>query len=59
MARFEMTAPADPGDGDGLDAYSRAVSTVAARLTPLVASLRVSRPVRGGAVEGGGSRRAA
>ncbi|WP_235506431.1 S1C family serine protease [Terrabacter sp. Root181] len=55
MARFEMTAAADPGDGDGLDAYSRAVSTVAARLTPLVASLRVSRPVRGGAVEGGGS----
>jgi len=39
-----------------LDAYSRAVVAVAARLTPSVASLRVSRRVRGGRIlEGGGS----
>ena len=45
----------EPRD-DPLDAYSRAVVGVAARLTPSVASLRVSRRVRGGRIlEGGGS----
>ncbi len=39
-----------------LDAYSRVVVSVAARLTPSVASLRVSRRVRGGRIlEGAGS----
>jgi len=54
MALFEM--PAERGETDDLlDAYSRTVSSVAERLTPVVASLRVSRPVRGGTAEGGGS----
>src|SRR5207248_3305012 len=39
-----------------LDAYSRAVTAVAERLTPSVANLRVSRRVRGGRrLDGGGS----
>src|SRR5438132_11981144 len=43
-------------DDEALDAYSRAVITVAERLTPSVANLRVSRRVRGGRVlDGGGS----
>ena len=60
----------DPGPDDGapepdaaridedeaLDAYSRAVTTVAERLSPSVASLRVSRRVRGGRMlDGAGS----
>src|SRR2546423_11868124 len=47
----------DPPDEDeALDAYSRSVTTVADRLTPAVANLRVSRRVRGGRVlDGGGS----
>ena len=41
---------------EALDAYSRAVVSVAERLTPSVANLRVSRRVRGGRVlDGGGS----
>jgi len=44
-----------PGD-DALDAYSRAVTFVAERLSPSVANLQVSRRVRGGRrVDGGGS----
>jgi serine protease Do len=47
------------GDGfeeDALDAYSLAVTTVAERLSPSVANLRVSRRVRGGRIlDGGGS----
>src|SRR5688500_65788 len=35
-------------DDEALDAYSRAVTSVAERLSPSVASLRVSRRVRGG-----------
>src|SRR5918995_5383679 len=35
-------------DDEALDAYSRAVTSVAERLAPSVASLRVSRRVRGG-----------
>ena len=40
-------------DEDALDAYSRTVVAVAERLTPSVASLRVSRRVRGGRVLAG------
>jgi serine protease Do len=50
---------AHAGDGyeeDALDAYSLAVTTVAERLSPSVANLRVSRRVRGGRIlDGGGS----
>ncbi|HYZ18491.1 MAG TPA: trypsin-like peptidase domain-containing protein [Gaiellaceae bacterium] len=43
-------------DAEALDAYSRAVISVAERLTPSVASLRVSRRVRGGRMlDGAGS----
>jgi S1-C subfamily serine protease len=43
-------------DDEALDAYSRAVTAVAARLSPSVGSLRVSRRVRGGRrLDGGGS----
>jgi S1-C subfamily serine protease len=45
-----------PNDDEALDAYSRAVISVAERLTPSVANLRVSRRVRGGRqLAGGGS----
>src|SRR4051812_45521888 len=40
-------------DAEALDAYSRVVTTVAERLLPSVASLRVMRPRRGGMVEAG------
>ncbi|NUO34403.1 MAG: serine protease, partial [Dermatophilaceae bacterium] len=50
-----MPPAPQPGDDEVLDAYSRTVSTVASRLAPVVASLRVSRPTRSGTVEGGGS----
>jgi serine protease Do len=43
-------------DAEALDAYSHAVTSVAERLAPSVASLRVSRRVRGGRrLDGGGS----
>src|SRR5258705_9349941 len=46
----------DAREDEPLDAYSKAVTTVAERLTPSVANLRVSRRVRGGRVlDGGGS----
>jgi S1-C subfamily serine protease len=48
--------PPAMSDDEALDAYSRVVSTVAQRLAPSVANLRVSRRVRGGRfVDGGGS----
>src|SRR5438309_5629782 len=43
-------------EDEPLDAYSKAVTAVAERLTPSVANLRVSRRVRGGRIlDGGGS----
>jgi S1-C subfamily serine protease len=43
-------------DAEALDAYSRTVSSVAERLAPSVANLRVARRVRGGRLyDGGGS----
>jgi S1-C subfamily serine protease len=51
-------APATPlpTDDEALDAYSRVVTTVAERLSPSVANLRVSRRVRGGRrLDGAGS----
>jgi S1-C subfamily serine protease len=48
--------PETPTDGEVLDAYSKVVTTVAERLIPSVASLRVSRRVQGGMrAEGAGS----
>ncbi|WP_323096937.1 S1C family serine protease [Intrasporangium sp. YIM S08009] len=55
MGIFEMPAAPEPADDDLLDAYSRTVSSVARRLAPVVASLRVVRRVRGGTADGGGS----
>jgi S1-C subfamily serine protease len=58
-----ILGPEQPGsaaeplpDDEALDAYSRAVTAVAERLSPSVGSLRVSRRVRGGRrLDGGGS----
>ena len=51
-----MSYDAEPGEDEALDAYSRAVSSVAELLAPSVANLRVSRRVRGGrTAPGGGS----
>jgi serine protease Do len=48
--------PGELDEAEALDAYSRAVVLVAERLAPSVASLGVSRRVRGGrVVDGGGS----
>src|SRR5262245_10507422 len=48
--------PSDIDDGDILDAYSRAVSSVAEHLIPSVASLRITRNVAGfGGAAGSGS----
>jgi serine protease Do len=53
---FISSTPEDVTDGKALDAYSNAVISVAERLSPSVANLRVSRRVRGGRrLEGGGS----
>ncbi|MGH3036477.1 MAG: S1C family serine protease, partial [Gaiellaceae bacterium] len=56
-----LLGPEQPGaetgpvaDEEALDAYSRAVVTVAERLSPSVANLRVSRRVRGGRLATGG-----
>jgi serine protease Do len=46
----------DLPDAEALDAYSRVVTTVAERLAPSVANLRVARRARGGRIlDGGGS----
>ena len=42
-------------DAEALDAYSRTVTSVADRLRPSVANLRVARRMRRGRAEGGGS----
>ena len=45
-----------PTDAEALDAYSRVVTSVAERLAPSVANLRISRRVRGGRrLDGAGS----
>src|SRR5438128_2492848 len=53
----QPSQPSDAvSDDEALDAYSRAVTSVAEKLAPSVASLRVSRRVRGGRrLDGGGS----
>jgi S1-C subfamily serine protease len=52
----EFAKPVDRADAEALDAYSRAVVAVAERLTPSVASLRVTQRRRGGdAPAGAGS----
>jgi S1-C subfamily serine protease len=50
---FDVPLDDVPGDDEALDAYSRAVSTVAEALAPSVASLRVQRRTRRGRVQGG------
>src|SRR6266581_921044 len=51
-----ISSSSDADEDEALDAYSRAVTAVAERLTPSVANLRVSRRVRGGRrLDGGGS----
>src|SRR5207237_9154240 len=56
MPELTFIASRDADEDEALDAYSRAVTSVAERLTPSVANLRVSRRVRGGRVlDGGGS----
>ena len=58
-AETSSTAPAPPGsdqaasDAEALDAYSRAVSAVADRLAPSVASLQVRRRTRRGLMPAG------
>src|SRR6266550_4030356 len=55
-ATFSSSSPGEVSDEEALDAYSLAVTTVAERLSPSVANLRVSRRVRGGRImDGGGS----
>jgi S1-C subfamily serine protease len=60
LAEVELTfissPPADVSEEEALDAYSQVVTSVAERLAPSVANLRVSRRVRGGRIlDGGGS----
>ena len=53
---FISLPSAEASEEEALDAYSLAVTTVAERLSPSVANLRVSRRVRNGRVlDGGGS----
>jgi S1-C subfamily serine protease len=47
--------PGSNGDGEALDAYSSVVVSVAERLIPSVASLRVRQRTRGGGMDGAGS----
>jgi S1-C subfamily serine protease len=51
---FISSTPGEVSEEEALDAYSLAVTTVAERLSPSVANLRVSRRVRGGRILGGG-----
>jgi serine protease Do len=53
---FISSTAGEVSEEEALDAYSLAVTTVAERLSPSVANLRVSRRVRGGRIlDGGGS----
>src|SRR6266498_5957813 len=53
---FISSTPEEVTEQEALDAYSNAVISVAERLSPSVANLRVSRRVRGGRLlDGGGS----
>src|SRR5213592_1969881 len=53
---FISSPPSEVSEEEALDAYSLAVTTVAERLSPSVANLRVSRRVRSGRIlDGGGS----
>jgi S1-C subfamily serine protease len=56
MADLTFISSGEVSEEEALDAYSRAVITIAERLSPSVANLRVSRRVRGGRrAVGGGS----
>jgi serine protease Do len=56
VADLTFISSGEVADEEALDAYSRAVISVAERLAPSVANLRISRRVRGGrVVSGGGS----
>jgi S1-C subfamily serine protease len=56
MADLTFISSDEVDEEEALDAYSRAVVTIAQRLSPSVANLRVSRRVRGGRrAVGGGS----
>jgi S1-C subfamily serine protease len=48
-----VAEPPTPAEAEALDAYSRAVTAVADRLAPSVASLRVMRRTRGGQIPAG------
>lgn len=54
MADLTFISSGEAAEKEALDAYSRAVVTIAERLSPSVANLRVSRRVRGGRVATGG-----
>jgi serine protease Do len=54
MADLTFISSEEVTDEEALDAYSRAVVSVAERLSPSVANLRVARRVRGGRVATGG-----
>src|SRR5437763_17019580 len=54
--RYSFVSDPPPDYDEPLDAYSRAVTFVAERLSPSVANLRLSRRVRGGRIyDSGGS----
>jgi serine protease Do len=56
MADLTFISSEEVGEEEALDAYSRAVVTIAEKLSPSVANLRVARRVRGGRrAVGGGS----
>jgi S1-C subfamily serine protease len=54
MVDLTFISSGEVDEEEALDAYSRAVVTIAERLAPSVANLRVSRRVRGGRVASGG-----
>jgi serine protease Do len=54
MVDLTFISSGEVGEEEALDAYSRAVVSIAERLSPSVANLRVARRVRGGRVATGG-----